>query len=451
MDVDQVGLICEKMEARVMQERLRFENIYNLVEDYLVNATDSSKKRDSRIIIGGPMGVHMLLQRQRTYDDFQYILYTENSLIHANNLTNAIAASVGESPIVKLRTPIPDIKYEIHVDGRPLVIIFTLRSDVKTYDLIEPVKVKSFDGKRELLVLSPEVHLLDVYRTLSSPADVGSWGEALVYEKCLYELLQKRLSILGGDSEEIKPEERTKIEEALLRDFVGGNKQLVLLGEHAIKILGKGQTSSNVIYVISSANEESDFAKIKSIVHKALGREIPVTKNSRSSNVMQDFRLTRNTIKIGADGQKKEVMYIYNSASFDLVPYNVVTNKQNVQIQIANPFVLMRFLLVDLWMIRWVREMGKVNEFFAKKRIHNILSHIVNLRKEMSNSNATIKDELFSGKGPFAVFQKDQYIGTHIDESITVRLNQLASEKRYVDYYPQGYYFTHKSYRVFGF
>ncbi len=401
------------------------------------------------MIIGGPMGVHMLLQRQRTYDDFQYILYTENSLIHANNLTNEIAKFIGETPIIKLRTPIPDVKYEIHVDSRPLVIIFTLRSDVKTYDLIEPVKVKSFDGKRELLVLSPEIHLLDIYRTLYSPADVGSWEEALVYEKSLYELLQKRLSILGGADDEIRPEERTKIEEALLREFVSNNKQLILLGEHAIKIISKTQTTSNVIYVISSADEEADFARIKSIIHKTLGREIPVTKNSRSSNVMQDFRLTRTTIKVGSDGQKKEVMYIYNSASFDLVPYNVVNGK--TQIQIANPFVLMRFLLIDLWMIRWVREMGKVNEFFAKKRIHKILSLIVNLRKTMSDNSNNIKDELFKGDGMLSVFQKDQYIGTHIDESITVRLNQLASEKRYVDYYPQGYYFTHKSYRVFGF
>jgi hypothetical protein len=191
---------------------------------------------------------------------------------------------------------------------------------------------------------------------------------------------------------------------------------------------------------------------------------------------MQDFRMTRTTIKIGADAAQKEVMYIYNSASFDLIPFNTITNspsagQKSIKVQVGNPFVLMRFLLIDLWMIRWVREMKKVNEFYAKKRIHNILSLIVNLRGVMTASAArpegikdasaaahpegikefvTIRDDLCANEDtPLSIFQRTRYIGTYVDESVTIRQKQMHTDKRYADYYPQSYYFKNKSYRHF--
>jgi hypothetical protein len=458
--IDQAGLVSAKMNNHVLNERLRYASIYDLVEDYMVEAnTSKSKQRDTRIMIGGSVGVNLLLERSRTYLDFHYELYTEDSLIHANSLTNAIAKhlNIQNNWVTKLKTSVPDVKYDIFVDNRLLITIYTLRSDpVKTYDLIEPVEVKSFDGKRKLFALSPEMQLLNVYRTLSTPAESGMWMETLANEELLYTLLKKRLSILGGNilggRDELTTADRSKVENALLSDFVANNNKVVLLGEHAIRIIKRDTNmSSNVINVITDMPEEESFAMIRSVVHKALGREIPVTKQTRSPNIMQDFRLTRTTIKIGADSQQKEVMYIYNSASFELIPFNSIANPEKKSIQVANPFILMRFLLIDLWMIRWVREMKKVNEFFAKKRIHNILSLIVGLRTMMALSETMpkLKDGVFANENDLLnVFQHKRYVGTYISEMISVRLKQLHSDKRYFDYFPQGYFFKNKAYRI---
>jgi len=461
--IDQYELVAKKMEKHVYEERLQYNDIYNTIEDYIVKANSTqSLKRDTRIIIGGSMGVNLLLERERTFRDFQYVLYTENSLVHANSLTNEIAkiiASLDKKWVVKMKSSIPDIKYEIYVDNRPMVTMYTLKSDpVKTYDLIEPVTVKSFDGKKQLIVLSPEMYLLDVYRTLYLPSDVGSWEDTLVDEQHLFELLQKRLSILGGAND--LAADRSKIENALLEHYVCDNNKVVLVGEHAFKVLANVgalptlknmQMSSNVIYVLSAMSEEESFNKIKDIVRKATGRDIPVTKHTKSSNVMQDFRLQRTTIKIGADNDQKEIMYIYNSPSFDLIPFNTVKNNSHT-IQVGNPFVLMRFLLIDLWVIRWVREMKKVNEFFAKKRISNILHLIVTLRTAINCEPCVnkIKDEFFaSDDKPLNVFQRDRYIGVYVDEGISMRQQMMHQDRRYVDYFPASFFFKNKSYRVF--
>jgi hypothetical protein len=485
--VDQVSLVTPKLEAHIYQERLRYTVIYDIIEEYIqhnLTATNIANNRDFRIIIGGSMGVNLLLGRERTYRDFQYVLYTENSLIHANDLTNEIAKCITDLPddsnikhiIVKLKSSIPDIKYEIYVDNRPLITIFTLRSDpVKTYNLLEPVEVKSFDGKRKLLVLSPETHLLDIYRVLSSPADVELWEEYLTDEERLFELLKGRLAVLGGvdKAPEITQEERTRVENALLEHYIVGNDSVVLLGEHAFKFIsaydskysfGNIQMSSNVINIISKHTGDELLNSIKKVVQKALGRDIPVVAQTRSTNVMQDFRLTRTTIKMGAENEQKEIMYVYNSAFFDLIPYNTLKqSKSGKLLQIANPFVLIRFLLIDLWMIRWVREMGKINEFFAKKRTHNILSLIVGLRHAMVGTSENkltipqkrkqlaIEDDLFANKDePLNVFQRKRYIGIYVDELVTIRMKQQHLDKRYVDYYPQGYFVKNKQYRTLG-
>lgn len=479
--VDQVGLIMGKMEAHMYQERLRYQVICDLIEEYISNNSTEvgGRNRDSRIVVGGSMGVNLLLGRERTHRDFQYILYTENSLIHANDLTNEIAKCITDLPadsdikhiIVKLKSSIPDIKYEIYVDNRPMIIIYTLRSDpVKTYNLLEPLEVKSFDGKRKMLALSPETHLLNVYRILSLPADVGSWEEALIDEKHLFQLLKGRLAVLGGSvgSAEITQEERTRVENALLEHYIMGNNKVILLGEHAFKLItasdpkypfGNIQMSSNVLSVISNQTEDELLNAVKKVVQKAMGRDIPVVAQTRSTNVMQDFRLTRTTIKMGAENEQKEIMYVYNSTFFDLVPFNTLKQPNGGKtIQIANPFILMRFLLIDLWMIRWVREMGKINDFFAKKRTHNILSLILSLRHAMmgsekgsTKSGLAIADELFASDDlPLNVFQRSRYVGTYIDEMVTIRMKQQHLDKRFVDYYPQGYFSKNKQYRTIG-
>lgn len=454
--VDQVGRIWDKFEDKIFEERLRYESIYEKIEDYIVGANKlpvNKDRHDPRIIIGGAMGLNLLLNRDSTNQELVYELYTEDSLHHANSLSNEIASLVKSEHkdiwITRMHSRIPNIQYEIYVDFRLMVTIYTLKSDpVKAYNLIQPVHVKSYDGKRELLALSPEMHLVEVYKTLSLPNEISQWEEKINEELQLFQLLEQRVKTIGG---EITKEERTNVENALIAKFVVGNKNVVLLGEHALKIIyGKLnkqlQTSSPVILVISALDPDEDYNMIKKIITETLGRNIPVSKLTRSVNVMQDHRILRTTIKIGSEANQKEVMYIYNSAQYDLIPFNTVTSDKNSEIiQIANPFVLIRFLLIDLWVVRWVKEMGKINEFFANKRVHNIISLIVELRKMMGDGK--IKDELFSKKDDVLnVFQRNRYIGQYVDEAISIKLN-MADQKHYADYYPQGYLRKNGEYR----
>jgi hypothetical protein len=65
-------------------------------------------------------------------------------------------------------------------------------------------------------------------------------------------------------------------------------------------------------------------------------------------------------------------MYIYNSAQYDLIPFNLARYEKN-KIQVGNPFVLLRFLLIDYWTLRIIKLLNYIDEKFYKHRTNSIL------------------------------------------------------------------------------
>ena len=94
--LDQLGIIKEKADEAILKERLKYSNIYDIIDSYVVkyNEYNSSDKIDSRIMVGGAGGVDLLLGRERSVDNYIYELYSEQALNHANDLANALAVFI---------------------------------------------------------------------------------------------------------------------------------------------------------------------------------------------------------------------------------------------------------------------------------------------------------------------------------------------------------------------
>jgi len=182
---------------------------------------------------------------------------------------------------------------------------------------------------------------------------------------------------------------------------------------------------------------------------------------------MQDYRIKRTIIRMGEN--QKEILYIYNSAEFELIPFNEITDDKNNIIQIGNPFVLMRFMLIDLWMVRLISNLGGIDPAYALQRQQSILKKLIDLRTMISSQESTtlyndeqitdIADNYFTGTNELRVFQdtcseaedieKHQcnYIGQYQNEVVSMKLLAKQSD-RFVDYIPEDYKKRTGQYRV---
>lgn len=480
--LDQVGLIIESAKKQVItQDRQTYDKIYQALEKYLSSVTNSMNP----LILGGTMGVNLLLKKSQTLDDYEYELYSENAFWHANEIANLIAEVVSidykerlPPIIIVLKTLIPYQRYQIWVDNRILIWLTDLgKSKVKMTDIIKPVITPSFTGPN-ILVLSPDSQLIDLYRTLYCPNRAPDWETAIHNENSIFQFLisdpqYQKLRTVKGHAENPETElshslqqtnqkRRVKIRDTILKKFIQNNPHVVLIGEHALFMIEETQlgeikmanASSFVIQIISET-PESDYQEISSILTALLGSHIPISKVIRPLRIMQDFRLTRTAIRVGdvAAKEQKEVIYIYNSAEYDLIPFSRYISAKPAEIkpnfiQIGNPFVLLRFLLIDFWMLRWIIALGGIDVAYSQKRLKTIMEKVLNIRVAMSSGKdiTTIGKKYL--KESWKIFPADssEYIGRYEDEIIAQK-KKIIEVKKYEDYYPQKYFLKNSSYR----
>lgn len=435
--------IDDDIKKQIYNERLTYQYVYEIIENII------SKEN---IIIGGSLGINLLLKNERTYEDFIYELYSEKAFINANNISNELDKKnkeLNRNDIIMLKTSIPNSKYMLYVNNRVISIIYHLGPG--SNELIVPVSVKSFDNKTDVLVLSPEIQLIDIYRNLYSPSEIDNWEKNIIYENKLYLFMTKRIEkgIIGA-LDIITINDRKKIEIELLNKFIKNNKNVVLIGEHAYKMITKLEINTNIIQIISENNIESDFIEIKNIINHFLKKDIFISYVSRDIKIMQDNRIVRTSIKIGTE--QKEIMYIYNVAKYDLIPFNLSLDNN---IQIANPFVILRFLLIDFWVIRIIKKTGSIDEKYAHNRLNSIIDKLLLIRSLLQDtgSGKKIDQNIFDSilkNSLYKVFQSDpkNYIGFYEDENIAQKNMIKDLQKKYYDYYPSLYLSKMGSYRL---
>ena len=442
--------IKNNINDKIFNERMRYEKIYDIIESYLSKYTNTK----NYIILGGSSGITLLLNKKRTIQDFYYYLYTEHAFAHANNLINEIDSIINATEliyVIYLKNTIPNMKYQIVIDNRIFIDIYKL--SINSYDLILPILTESFNKKNKILVLSPEMQLIDIYRTLYSPNKSDVWISTLDDESKLFTYLYSRIEkIKGGDTNinsemNVNINDRKLIELELMKQFIVNNNNIVLIGEHALKIIIGTDISIPIIQIISQNNIEDDFVEIQKIIKNTLNRNIPVIKSTKDLHIMEDFRLKRTSIKIGDN--LKEIMYIYNAADYDLIPFNKLSNQSNTDkknkslIKIGNPFVLLRFLLIDFWIVRWVKQIGGIDEKYAYNRLESIIHKLLLLRKKISDNTKldNINNLYFDSHSHFNIFQSnsENYIGIYNDEIISQKILIKNLSKKFYDYYPIDY------------
>lgn len=421
--VNQLEIVLDDFIEKSLSDRERFRKVYEIIEEFI------SK---NNLVLSDNMGMKILLQEDLEPVDFKYILYSDDALNHAFELTNALAEQFPltpeqeftNSPIIIMRSSVPSMKFEISFAGRDLITInriFTNKSDLFT--LIRPNNVKK--EERNLLIMPPMFHLIDLYRILSSPQFSDKWEDAINHEDRLYRYLRANFSRQLAKSEIESKQVYNPLIFKVLKHLVG-KEDVILTGEIAAMFLLK-KPLSGILTIISKNSNDTG----KEIL-RLLGAD--ATLENSNVRLFSDFRLQRINVRVA----RKTILYIYNSAEYDLVPVIKFEREKGQFIQIANPFVISRFLLIEIWVLRLVHSVGGINEDLMNVRMNALINITLDIGESTRN-------------GTFSkyIFQPDDsdYVGVYITDVIAHK-QKMSAEKKQSPYHPQRYFAEYGSFRT---
>jgi hypothetical protein len=423
--------LLEKANCWAINNRLSLIDLYKSIFRYCFN---------NNLVFGGNLSVNLTINKEDK-DNFNFVVYGKEIFSHANNITNIIhKITKNDNLIVMLKTVMPFEIYYIRINTRLLIELKDIKQvrGVDPIFMISPVKKKFL--RTDIFILSPEVQLISIYRKLYLPCDACDWDKLLLIETKLVENLNIRQKKIAG-SKDLSLNVRKKINDSIV-DLFKNNDTKIFIGEMAINQIlhpGKKKTEVNIIEVISSSHEYDDVYLIKNHLLNKFG-DVFINSQTSCMFIIDDFRLKRTTFKFIYKGKKKDFLYIYNSAKYDLIPYT----KYN-KILIASPFVILRFVLINIWIIRWISQLNNIDETFSRHKINYLLSMFYKLRNKLFDGDV-IDERNINSDRLLSVFQK-RYIGTFVSDVFAQKM-ELFDKKKFGDYYPALYQQQFGKYRI---
>jgi hypothetical protein len=255
-------------------------------------------------------------------------------------------------------------------------------------------------------------------------------------------------------------------------------KDYVVIGHWALHVIeaskdpnSKMSSSVEKLQVITSIYIKRSIEDVTNFLKKYTNSKI--SSRRQDLHIPKDFRTSRYTIYISVDGKDKAFMDIFDCGTFELVPYipfslkttyagvkkdsqfnrgrgrahsrNRGNNRDRSRsrsrsgggdefiIKVGNPYVLLRFLVIDLWIIRMIHEMGHLTNDMLKVKTKYIMFVI----DKIKNPELGIHDKVFGSS----------YVGIYKDYDISKKVNNLKG-KMFYPYYPERDIINNNTYKT---
>lgn len=393
--VEQIDYILDFAEVVRTEDREKYRPIYNSIEEY------ASKHK---LILGGDSCIDILKGGPRT--NFHYEFYCKYSLTHANDLANYLDVILSEANqkavkkadmfIITMRTLIPKRSFSVSVNARELVRVHEERNYDSIISMsIENQSTSNSKHQSSILLMPPQVQLINVYRSLYHPVNVDNWDDFREKEVFLYGLIKKRR---GSTSDQHQKYKKYDVDLTQVSD-----KTRVIV-------------PINKPTMISSNTIEEDIKAMEKVYKSKL--EYTTTDCA----ILDDFRLTRYNIK----KEGKDFIYLYNSMSYELIP---MISKGDVYYTFEQ--VTLRILLVEIFIIVVYMHREKIDSGYGNKLIDGLMFEYERTRKEEIQFPTPV-----------------DYEGIYIPEQMYIKQLQ-ASSQMYDEYIPSEYLKNNGAYRSF--
>ncbi len=406
----------------IKEDRDKYKPIYSTIETYI-------KKNHLYI-----SNVHKIISSDSNelITNKVYNIYVLSSpLVHANNIVNTIHKELikimPEINSVNMSTVKENEEFTINYDTRNIANIFLIikkNNKVKgsgvtsSTELITPLIINS------IYYLPPEIELIDVYTKLYNNDDSYIPIEKELFKKLNFNTEQFPSTINLPNNKsciQLKKDIVENIKVDLVKNFFKKlNDDIILIGKWAQlyeQFDNDICADESKIQIITSLNIDNILTLIKNYLSKITKNEI--IYKTQIMSIPKDIRTNRFSFYIRIQTNKgltdKAFLDVFNCSTYELIPYKKYKNYK-----LAIPYVILKFLFVDLWVLNIIRNYKKIDEESAKIK----KSQIVNLINYFRKDNYDFTDVEFYGT----------YQDYNIYKKLTTVLNTDA--KKFFPYYP---------------
>ncbi len=294
-------------------------------------------------------------------DAYSLELYSAAAFDSARKMAAAMYALDPDGPgrYTTVITNTPNEEFTIAVFGRDLVKVTTLgRGNVAS-----PTMRPALWNCAPLMVpcLPAEVQLIATYAALANPARAGEWAALAATEARLRAVFfagARPPRVTGGGGDESWQARRARLLAAFAR------AQRVT---HVRVDCGGAPSASSKQYYITPHAFEAEQKLIRAVSNDEHVETHMSVDDPRIPGAPALRRLT--VFAIGnPSGRREPVMYVYNSAVYELVPYELRDG-----VKCGSIFVRLRFALIDLWTAQLLMHLKAITADVANDMIRAIV------------------------------------------------------------------------------
>lgn len=415
----------------IKQDRLQYKKIFDLLRKEIVDdSTTKDSLHNDKIIFSDVSAIINYSKHSNKsiiVDDgngveSEMTIYTTHARKMATTVSNVIHKIYGK--FVQMRAIIPNEEYDIMVDMRNLIKLYRIDryKKVKLEKLFNAVCING------LLYFPVEVELIDIYHKLYLPNFNEEWGSLSKNEDILYK--QMRLNKTGGAKKCVECKIKRKLEiyqiKLLMLKFLN-NENYVFVGNWAHAIIEGNTKNTDDLFnlqVISENDIEQDYDNIVGYLSEFTKYGIFYKK--KRMYIPKDNRIFKYTffIKYPTFGMQlvdKPFLEIYNCGSYELIPY-VSIKYDGVNLKVGNIFVQMRFLLIDLWILKLLKHLDKISSDEFNTKYEYIFNTMAPMKKKLPDGFKN---------------SPNTYIGINFDEKIAQKLEISKKQIKRTSYYPE--------------
>ena len=406
MEVDRLGdLIAEAKKFVLENDRAQYQPYFETAERFC---------SERGVVIGGLNGIKLLLGEPLTKDSFFWELYCADTFAIAKDLVEVLYATKVnhiDSRTLNLQTNIKNREFTIAVDARILFKVYSLDMyrGVSLSNVMGSVQCDGWFGSK-VNVFPPAIVLISLYQNLYSPSKCGQWEDSLTAEKSVYK------KFIDEDGTDVKEGgfDKSVADDILLRSLLK-DKRIVLIGDYAASKYGL--VSGSRIQILTDIPPEELSAMTSRVLSEEKNqlRRVKVTHTRTSYarfnlNIPSDFQISKHTMYAVVGGEQIPLFDVFNSPEYEQIPYVVID-----KIQIATPYVLLRFVFIDIWIIKLIIGIEQVKNDAEVKKELGLKARINSLKALASKLRDYAESKL--AVEPFHIFSMTT-IGVNTSETV---------------------------------